>query len=85
MNYRLSGVVFASVLLIGCASSGDRAQEGRSDPLEGFNRTMFNFNYDVLDPYLSVRSWLPGAIMCRSQRAMGWGTSSVTWKSLRQW
>lgn len=52
MNYRLSGVVFASVLLIGCASSGNRDQEGRSDPLEGFNRTMFSFNYDVLDPYL---------------------------------
>ena len=24
----------------------------RSDPLEGFNRTMFNFNYNVLDPYV---------------------------------
>ncbi|MEC5321004.1 phospholipid-binding lipoprotein MlaA [Brenneria populi subsp. brevivirga] len=52
MNYRLSGVVFASVLLIGCASTGDRSQEGRSDPLEGFNRSMFSFNYNVLDPYL---------------------------------
>ncbi|KAA8996944.1 phospholipid-binding lipoprotein MlaA [Affinibrenneria salicis] len=52
MNYRLSGVVFASVLLIGCASSADQSQQGRSDPLEGFNRTMFSFNYNVLDPYL---------------------------------
>ncbi|WP_241650433.1 MlaA family lipoprotein, partial [Rosenbergiella collisarenosi] len=23
-----------------------------SDPLQGFNRKMFNFNYDVLDPYI---------------------------------
>ncbi|PWC19014.1 phospholipid-binding lipoprotein MlaA [Brenneria corticis] len=52
MNYRLSGVAFASVLLVGCASSGDRPQEGRSDPLEGFNRSMFSFNYNVLDPYV---------------------------------
>ncbi|MDX5630241.1 MULTISPECIES: phospholipid-binding lipoprotein MlaA [unclassified Brenneria] len=52
MNYRLSGVVLASVLLIGCASTGDGSQDGRSDPLEGFNRSMFSFNYNVLDPYL---------------------------------
>lgn len=52
MNYRLSGMVLASVLLIGCASTGDGSQEGRSDPLEGFNRSMFSFNYNVLDPYL---------------------------------
>ncbi len=53
MNYRLSGVALASVLMIGCASSqpGDEPQ-GRSDPLEGFNRTMFNFNYNVVDPYV---------------------------------
>lgn len=52
MNYRLTGVVLASVLLIGCASSADKDPQGRSDPLEGFNRTMFSFNYNVLDPYL---------------------------------
>ncbi|MCG8708084.1 phospholipid-binding lipoprotein MlaA [Brenneria sp. 4F2] len=61
MNYRLSGVVLASMLLIGCASTGDRSQDGRSDPLEGFNRTMFSFNYNVLDPYL-VR---PAAVVWR--------------------
>ena len=33
----------------GCASSGTD-QQGRSDPLEGFNRTMYNFNFNVLDP-----------------------------------
>ncbi|PLR33980.1 phospholipid-binding lipoprotein MlaA [Chimaeribacter californicus] len=52
MNYRLMGLAFAGVLLAGCASSPDKQQQGRSDPLEGFNRAMFSFNYDVLDPYI---------------------------------
>ena len=53
MNYRLTGLALASVLLVGCASSNDANEpQGRSDPLEGFNRTMFNFNYNVLDPYV---------------------------------
>ncbi|AJI81692.1 phospholipid-binding lipoprotein MlaA [Yersinia enterocolitica] len=53
MNYRLIGLAFATVLLIGCAnSSPDQMEQGRSDPLEGFNRAMFNFNYEVLDPYV---------------------------------
>ncbi|ELI8305132.1 VacJ family lipoprotein, partial [Yersinia enterocolitica] len=53
MNYRLIGLAFATVLLIGCASSSpDQREQGRSDPLEGFNRAMFNFNYEVLDPYV---------------------------------
>lgn len=52
MNSRLSGVVFATLLLTGCASSPSSDPQGRSDPLEGFNRAMFNFNYHVVDPYL---------------------------------
>ncbi|ADU70090.1 phospholipid-binding lipoprotein MlaA [Pantoea sp. At-9b] len=55
MNYRLTGLALASVLLVGCASSkpADNDQPAqRSDPFEGFNRTMFNFNYNVLDPYV---------------------------------
>ncbi|SFN30179.1 phospholipid-binding lipoprotein MlaA [Izhakiella capsodis] len=53
MNFRLTGLALASVLLAGCASSkpADKPQ-GRSDPLEGFNRTMFDFNYNVVDPYV---------------------------------
>ncbi len=53
MNYRLSALALGATLLVGCASSssGDRPQ-GRSDPLEGFNRTMFNFNFNVVDPYV---------------------------------
>ena len=55
MNFRLTGLAFASVLLVGCASSSpDHMEQGRSDPLEGFNRAMFNFNYEVLDPF-----WVP--------------------------
>lgn len=53
MNYRLTGLVLASVLMVGCASSESAKEaQGRSDPLEGFNRSMFNFNYNVLDPYV---------------------------------
>jgi phospholipid-binding lipoprotein MlaA len=50
MKLRLSALALGTTLLVGCASSGE--QTGRSDPLEGFNRTMYNFNYNVLDPYV---------------------------------
>lgn len=52
MNFRLTGLAFATVLLVGCASSSGHDQQGRSDPLEGFNRAMFDFNYNVVDPYV---------------------------------
>jgi len=53
MSYRLTGLVLASVMMVGCASSNNANEpQGRSDPLEGFNRTMFDFNYNVLDPYV---------------------------------
>lgn len=54
MNYRLSGFLLASIVLAGCADPKQAADETttRSDPLNGFNRTMFNFNYQVLDPYI---------------------------------
>ncbi|WJY16395.1 phospholipid-binding lipoprotein MlaA [Pectobacteriaceae bacterium CE90] len=61
MNFRLSGVILTSLLLVGCASSKESAPPQRSDPFEGFNRSMFNFNYYVLDPYL-VR---PAAVVWR--------------------
>ncbi|WP_084999663.1 phospholipid-binding lipoprotein MlaA [Cronobacter sakazakii] len=51
MNFRLTGLALAATLLVGCASSSE-PQQGRSDPFEGFNRTMFTFNYDVVDPYV---------------------------------
>lgn len=53
MNFRLSALALGATLLVGCASSGSGdLPQGRSDPLEGFNRTMFNFNYNVVDPYV---------------------------------
>lgn len=67
MNYRLTALALASVLLTGCASSQHTDEpQGRSDPLEGFNRTMFDFNYNVLDPYVvrpvavAWRDYVPG-------------------------
>ena len=62
MNYRLSALALGATLLVGCASSssGDRPQ-GRSDPLEGFNRTMFNF---------APSRW-HGATTSHSRRATG--------------
>ena len=48
MKLRLSALALGATMLVGCASSGE--QTGRSDPLEGFNRSMYNFNYNVLDP-----------------------------------
>lgn len=53
MNFRLTGLALTTTLLIGCASTADKApHEQRSDPLQGFNRSMFNFNMNVLDPYV---------------------------------
>ncbi|ALB69882.1 phospholipid-binding lipoprotein MlaA [Cronobacter muytjensii] len=51
MNFRLTGLALAATLLVGCASSSD-PQQGRSDPFEGFNRTMYTFNFEVVDPYV---------------------------------
>lgn len=53
MHFRLTRLVMTVMLLAGCASQQDVSSTGgRSDPLEGFNRTMFSFNYNVLDPYV---------------------------------
>ncbi len=62
MNYRLSGVALASILILGCAGKTSQSVQKRPDPLEGFNRTMFNFNYNVVDPYV-VR---PAAVAWRN-------------------
>lgn len=61
MNFRLTGLAFAIVLLVGCAIAPDNELPERPDPLEGVNRTMFDFNYNVLDPYV-LR---PVAVFCR--------------------
>lgn len=69
MKLRLSALALGTTLLVGCASSGTE-QQGRSDPFEGFNRTMYNFNFNVLDPMLFDRLQWPGVIMFRSRRVM---------------
>lgn len=50
-------VLVSGLLLAGCASqqtTAERAQqyEDPKDPLESFNRTMWDFNYDILDEYI---------------------------------
>lgn len=44
-------VLLASAVLSGCATIDEKTGE-RKDPLEGFNRVMWDFNYKVVDPYL---------------------------------
>ncbi len=55
MKLRLSALALGATMLVGCASSGE--QTGRSDPLEGFNRSMYSFNYNVLGPVCGSRPW----------------------------
>lgn len=60
MNYRaLFGLLLALSLLGGCASRQQTQEQVEAetysdpkDPLETFNRTMWDFNYDVLDKYI---------------------------------
>lgn len=55
LSYRLAALSLATLVLAGCASSkpeDSQQTSQRSDSLQGFNRKMFNFNYDVLDPYV---------------------------------
>ncbi len=40
-----------SLALSGCSTIDEQTGE-RKDPLEGFNRTMWDFNYKVVDPYV---------------------------------
>ncbi|WP_367680204.1 phospholipid-binding lipoprotein MlaA [Candidatus Fukatsuia anoeciicola] len=53
MNHRLIRLVCIVLLLIGCASrSSYQDKQNHVDTLEYFNRIMFNFNYNIMDPYL---------------------------------
>lgn len=46
-------IILATVIfLTACSSSIDPKTGLRSDPLEPFNRAMWNFNYKVADPYI---------------------------------
>ncbi|WP_457913497.1 phospholipid-binding lipoprotein MlaA [Candidatus Gillettellia adelgis] len=52
MNLRLSGLIFTVILLMGCADTSCHALQEQADPLEAFNRMMFEFNYNFLDVYV---------------------------------
>ena len=47
MKLRLSALTLGTTLLVGLCEFRYRSA-GRSDPLEGFNRTMYNFNFNIL-------------------------------------
>jgi phospholipid-binding lipoprotein MlaA len=55
-KYPLLSVLLVLLLLGGCASNHSAEQAPQysdpKDPLESINRTMWDFNYDVLDEYL---------------------------------
>lgn len=50
-NKLLVTIFLASAILSGCATTDSQTGE-RKDPLESFNRTMWDFNYKVVDPYI---------------------------------
>lgn len=52
MNFQLLTMTFGVILLLGCTSVPNPESLNRHDPLEAFNRTMFEFNYNILDPYI---------------------------------
>ncbi|MCK3658117.1 hypothetical protein A4G18_05170 [Pasteurellaceae bacterium Pebbles2] len=55
-----STALLATVVLTGCSNTLDPVTGERSDPLQSFNRTMWDFNYKVLDPYLlkpAAKGW----------------------------
>lgn len=50
-NKLIMSVLLGSAVLTGCATIDEQTGE-RKDPLEGFNRVMWDFNYHVADPYI---------------------------------
>ncbi len=47
----ITAALVLSLALSGCSTIDEQTGE-RKDPLEGFNRTMWDFNYKVVDPYV---------------------------------
>ncbi|OBX09913.1 MlaA family lipoprotein [Gallibacterium genomosp. 3] len=47
---KLLVVAIATAVMAGCASHNESGE--RNDPLQGFNRAMWNVNYNYLDPYI---------------------------------
>lgn len=50
-NPLLIVLLLAASLVTGCSSINPETGE-RNDPIQGFNRTMWDFNYNVVDPYV---------------------------------
>jgi len=53
-QYKAVAVVVLTSLMLGCSSAPDKQEtvDHPNDPFEGFNRVMFDINYDYIDPYL---------------------------------
>lgn len=51
MKKRIIGMMFSVLALTSCATY-QAETNSYSDPLSGFNKTMFNVNYYALDPYI---------------------------------
>lgn len=69
MKLRLSALCAGTTLLVGCASPVLNSKGVR--PFEGFNRTMYNFNFNVLIPMFVRPVAVTGVIMSRSRRVAG--------------
>ncbi|VFP80531.1 MlaA family lipoprotein [Candidatus Erwinia haradaeae] len=54
MSRQITKLVFAGILMTGCISSPVKSgiPIEHKDPLEGINRIIFNWNYNILDPYI---------------------------------
>ncbi|QUJ08808.1 hypothetical protein KCP77_09640 [Salmonella enterica subsp. enterica] len=68
--FALSALALGTTPLVWCVSSGIE-QQGRSDPFEGLNRTMYNFNFNVCWTRMrcSVGRGRPGVIKRSTARA----------------
>lgn len=51
-NYRFFLVLLLSFVGVSACSSINPETGDRNDPIEGFNRTMWDFNYNIVDPYV---------------------------------
>ena len=47
----ITALLVSTAVISGCSTLDPQTGE-RKDPLEGFNRTMWDFNYKVVDPYV---------------------------------
>ena len=70
--------LMATAVLTGCATKADGE---RNDKLESFNRTMFDFNYKVMDRYVLEQQRKAGVITCRHRSQKVYPMWETTWTS----